>query len=121
MMDIKRSDRLRKTAAIAALVLAINSTGATAELGTTGFFDGDVVSAITISSTDFEIKSEADLKAFLDPDQTQKKRGIINPDEGETIEVSEYLGNLTGEKTIYGNGKTITITSEKRKSFTTVQ
>jgi len=109
MMDIKRSDRLRKTAAIAALVLAINSTGATAELGTTGFFDGDVVSAITISSTDFEIKSEADLKAFLDPDQTQKKRGIINLDEGETIEVSECLGNLTGEKTIYGNGKTITI------------
>ena len=104
MMDIKRSDRLRKTAAIAALVLAINSTGATAELGTTGFFDGDVVSAITISSTDFEIKSEADLQSFINQDT--KKRGIINVDN---LEVTECLGDLTGEKVLYGNGKTIII------------
>ena len=46
MMEIKRSDRLRKTASRAALVLAINSTGATAELGTTGFWSGNIVNAI---------------------------------------------------------------------------
>ncbi|MBP0962634.1 MAG: hypothetical protein J5864_10885, partial [Oscillospiraceae bacterium] len=105
LMDKRRSDRIRKTAAIAALVLVVGTASVAAELGNSGVFNGDVVNAITINEkTDYEITNEASLKAFLTQDD--KKRGIITQD----FEVSKSMGVLKSGRTLYGAGKTITLT-----------
>ncbi|MBQ5988342.1 MAG: hypothetical protein IJL67_02490, partial [Oscillospiraceae bacterium] len=107
-MDIKRSERIRKTAAIAALVLVVGTSSVAAEFGNSGVFSGDVVNAITINEkTDYEITSEAKLEEFLA--QNEKKRGIIT----RNFEVTKTFDALGSGKTLYGDGKTITLAEPK--------
>ncbi|MBP1567981.1 MAG: hypothetical protein J6U36_05000, partial [Oscillospiraceae bacterium] len=114
MMDIKRSDRLRKTAAIAALVLAINSTGATAELGTTGFWSGNIVNAVDSENEEIVfhyINTGADFEKFVNETFTDGKTHVAQfTEKAEEVEVKGGYDTLSAGKVIYGDGSTLKIT-----------
>ncbi|WP_044976154.1 hypothetical protein [Ruminococcus sp. HUN007] len=110
-MDIKRSNRIKKAAAIAALVLVVGGASVAAETGNAGLFEKDIISADAVDTTVVPISTADDFIAFLSR----------NPEPGKTltakltasIEVPGGYDKLKKGMIIYGNGNTITVTGVK--------
>ncbi|MBR6923173.1 MAG: hypothetical protein IKH50_01400, partial [Oscillospiraceae bacterium] len=116
-MDIKRSNRIKKAAAIAALVLVVGGASVAAEVGNAGLFGGEIVSAISTADcyeiTTAEGEGEGSIKGFF---KSEKAVGILKND----ITVKDGFDKLPAGKTLYGNGNIITITG-KNALFKTIE
>ena len=62
-MDIKRSNRIKKAAAIAALVLVVGGASVAAEVGNVGLFEKDIISADAVDAN--EISTAKQFEDFL--------------------------------------------------------
>ena len=109
-MDIKRSNRIKKVAAIAALVLVVGSAGVAAEVGNVGrvYADDPAVSVGTNDSTVKEISSAEDFKQFIENDEY--RTGILTT--SITVDCTEDGYVLKEGKHLYGGGYTITISDK---------
>ena len=119
-MDIKRSNRIKKAAAIAALVLVVGSAGVAAEAGNVGFLAGNVVSAedesqIAKGSRDTQyhfIKTESDFTSFVNAAYTDDKIHVAQI-LVDTLSLSGGYEKLSADKVVYGDGSKIIITGNK--------
>ena len=119
-MDIKRSNRIKKAAAIAALVLVVGSAGVAAEAGNAGLLAGNVVSAedesqIAKGSRDTQyhfIKTESDFTSFVNAAYTDDKIHVAQI-LVDTLSLSGGYEKLSADKVVYGDGSKIIITGNK--------
>ena len=100
-MDIKRSNRIKKAAAIAALVLVVGGASVAAEVGNAGFLAGDVVKADSLdNNSGKEVVIEKIDSTKPEPERQKQFEDFVNKNINDgKIHVLQLTDNILPEMT----------------------